>query len=99
MSDDDFFALPAFKPEEALVQIKRSLRELRGFSERGGGFDWSGHRAVELTVEGSTLQARLVNRPQRTPQWETRVLKSSAEVRRFLDDVRQRVARWREADE
>ena len=38
MSNDDsagFFAPPAFKPAEALVQLRRSLRDLRGLSERG----------------------------------------------------------------
>jgi len=102
MSDDnsaDFFAPPAFKPAEALVQLKRSLRDLRGLTERGAGFDWKGTPVIELAADDKTIQARLVKRPLRSPDWETRSLAGSAEVRRFIDDVKQRVARWKDADE
>ena len=36
MSDDlgDFFAPPAFKPDEALVGLRRQLRDLRVLAER-----------------------------------------------------------------
>jgi hypothetical protein len=52
-----------------------------------------------LIAEESALQARLVKRPLRSPDWESRRLTNSAEVRRFLDDIKQRVARWKDADE
>jgi len=40
MSDETWgFAPPPFKAEEALVQLKRSLRDL-GLTERSGGFEF-----------------------------------------------------------
>ncbi len=98
-SMDDFFALPPFKPDEALVQLKRAVRDLRGLNERANGFDWKGHAVLELTVDGATLLARLAKRPAHTPQWESRTLKNNADVRKFSDELKTRVARWREADE
>ncbi len=97
--DDSFLAPPPFKPAEALVQLRRSLRELRGLSERGAGFDWKGQAVVALEASDEAIAARLARRPARSPEWEPRILRSSADVRRFGDDVKRAVARWRDADE
>lgn len=91
---DDFFAPPPFKPDEALVQLKRGLRELRALAERGNGFELQGQRVIELSVDGAALQARLAKRPARSPDWETHILKNSAEVRQFTDEVKRRLSRW-----
>ena len=91
---DDFFAPPPFKPDEALVQLKRSLRELRPLVERGNGFELQGQRVIELAVDGATLQARIAKRPARSPEWETRTLKNSADTRQFTDEVKRRLGRW-----
>ncbi len=96
---DDFFALPPFKPDDALVQLKRTARELGGLSERGNQFEWKGHRVLELTVDGATLSAKLAKRPAHSPQWEARTVKNNADVRKLADELKSRVARWREADE
>jgi len=96
---DDFFALPPFKPDEALAQLKRAVRDLRGLAERGEGFDWKGHPVLELRVDGSTLVGKLAKRPAHSPQWESRTMKNNADVRKFGDELKARVARWREADE
>lgn len=98
--DDDFFAPPAFKPDEAVVQLRRSLRELRGLAERGGGFDWKGQPVIALAVEGDAIAARLAKRPARSPEWESRRIASSVELRKWLDEARARVKRWSDnADE
>ena len=91
---DDFFAPPPFKPDDALLQLRRSLRELRPLAERGNGFELQGQRVVELNPDGATLQARIVKQPSRSPEWETRTLKSSADVRQFADEVKRRLGRW-----
>jgi len=96
---DDFFALPPFKPDEALVQLNRSVRGLGGLSERANQFDWKGLPVLELAVDGATLVAKLAKRPAHSPQWETRTMKNNADVRKFSDELKARVARWREADE
>lgn len=95
----DFFAAPQFKPAEALTQLQRTLRALGGLRERGPQFEWKGRPAVMLAVEGEQLQARLARRPLSSPEWESRALKSGADVRKFSDDVKQRLARWKDADE
>ncbi|AKJ31498.1 hypothetical protein [Caldimonas brevitalea] len=91
---DDFFTPPPFKPAEALVQLKRSLRETRPLAERGEGFDFQGQRVIELALDGAVLSAKLAKRPARSPDWETRALTTAAQVRQFVDEVKRRVERW-----
>lgn len=98
MADEDWgFAPPPFKPDAALVQLRRSLRDLK-LDERGGGFESRGRRLVELVAGDAAIDARLVKRPALAPEWESRRLASAADVRRFLDEVRQRLARWADDD-
>ena len=98
-SDAEFFSAPPFNPAEALVQLRRALRAVTGLTERAHRFEWKGRQAVTLTIDGERLQARLARRPAASPEWESRSLKNGAEVRKFGDDVRQRVSRWNNADE
>ena len=98
MSEDDWsIPTPAFKPAEALVQLKRSLRELK-LAERGEGFEFKARRVVELKAESEQLVVRLAKRPALSPEWETKTLKSAAEVRHFVDEVRRRLPRWEQDD-
>ncbi|HET9645457.1 MAG TPA: hypothetical protein VFP68_19340 [Burkholderiaceae bacterium] len=94
MSDDSFFAPPPFKPADALVQLKRQLREMRQLAERGNVCELKGQEVVSLEVTTTTIEARLATRPQRTPEWVFHTLKNSAEVRRFVDTVKAQLARW-----
>jgi hypothetical protein len=94
---DDFFAPPAFKPAEALLQLKRQLRDLK-LAERGDGFELKGLQVVELRATDSTVDAKLVKRPQRTPEWTTHTIKASPDVRKFVDLVKQSLARWSDAE-
>ncbi|HEY1392728.1 MAG TPA: hypothetical protein VFV25_05105 [Methylibium sp.] len=94
MEDNGFFAPPPFKPEEALIQLKRSLRDLRAFNERGSGFELKGQAVIELALDGAQIHARIAKRPARSPEWETRALKNSADVRQFIADVKKRLANW-----
>lgn len=96
---DGFFAPPPFKPGDALVQLQRTLRGVRGLAERGAGFEWNGRPVVTLAVDGETLRARLAKRPATSPEWETRTLRNGADVRRFGDEVKRRVERWKDGDE
>ncbi|MFZ5521982.1 MAG: hypothetical protein ACOZD0_12350 [Pseudomonadota bacterium] len=98
---NDFFAPPPFKPAEALIGLRRQLRDLK-LTERAGAqaarFELAGSTMLELqhaTDEaGDHLVARLARRPARTPDWETRHLRSGADVRSLLDEVRRRMLRW-----
>lgn len=98
-TDPGFFALPPFKPDEALVQLRRTLRGLGGLSERGAQFEWKGRPVVKLAVDDGHIAARLARKPISTPEWESRTLANGADVRKFGDDVKQRVARWKDADD
>jgi hypothetical protein len=93
---DDFFAPPAFRPDEALIQLKRSLRDLRPLVERGSGFELQGMRVIELEHDALTVTVRLAQRQSRTPQWDKLVIKSSADLRKCVDEARKRLARWTE---
>jgi len=93
---EDFFAPPAFKPADAVLQLKRSLRDLRPLAERGEGFDLQGMRVIELTSDATSVTVKLAQRQARTPQWDKLVLKSSADVRKCVDEAKKRLARWTE---
>ncbi len=101
MSDGEGFAFapPPFKPAEALLQLQRTLRGLGGLGERGGQFEWKGRPAVTLKADDAQIVARLARRPATSPDWESRMLKNGADLRKFAVDVKQRLARWRDADE
>lgn len=100
MSNDDFgFAPPPFKPAEALVLLKRSLRDLRTLTERGDGYDLKGARVMELSTTETAIDARLAKRPSRqVPEWDRFTLDGSATVRKFTDEVKKRLVRWTEEE-
>lgn len=94
----DFFAPPAFKPADALVQLRRQLREIRPLTERAGAnparFDIAGQAAIELAACPEAIEAKVAKRLARSPEWALHTLKSSADVRKLLDDIKKRVANW-----
>lgn len=94
MNDDNFFAPVAFKPQEAMLQLKRGLRDIRSLSERGNHFSLQGQVVLELMSVGTLLRARLAKRPAASPDWEQRDCKNSAEVRALQDEIKRRLARW-----
>ena len=91
---DDFFAPPPFNPDSGLQQLKRTLRDLRLLAERGNAFELRGQPVIRLAVDGAVLKAEIAKRPDRTPEWETRLLKTSAEVRQFGEEVKRRLDKW-----
>ena len=94
MSDDELsFAPPAFKPEAALLQLQRALRDLK-LNERGSAFELRGRRVIELGADADAVQARIARKPALMPEWDRLVLRSAAEQRKFIDDVKKRLARW-----
>lgn len=105
--DDDlgaFFALPPFKADEALVKLRRDLRELRALSEKGAGaqlrWDWKGHAAVELALsdDGKAIAAGLAKQPSSRPQWHRRQIASSGDARQWLDELKRALKRWDDED-
>lgn len=90
---------PAFEPGEALQRLKRELRDL-GLAERAGVFERRGIAIARAAVDGASLQAARVKRPSRSsPEWQSRSLKSTADLRDFVAELKQRLAQWSDRDE
>lgn len=91
------FAPPPFHAENALVQIRRALRDLR-LAERGAGFELRGKCVAELKIDGTAIAAKIARKLALTPEWDRQQLKSAADQRKFIDDVRKRLERWERED-
>ena len=92
--EGDFgFAPPPFRPADALVALRRQLLDLK-LAERGNAFELRGKRVVELAIEGDSIVARLARRRALMPQWDRLTLKSAADSRKLIDDIKKRLARW-----
>jgi hypothetical protein len=97
--NDEFFAAPAFRADEALQRLKRELREM-GLLEREGRFERAGVAIAKAAVDGAVLQAAVVRKPSRnSPEWTARTLKSGAEVRDFTADLKRKLTSWSDRDE
>src|SRR5262245_35937122 len=101
MSDDDLggFAPPPFKPDDALAKLRRELREL-GLAEREGRFERRGVQIAKAAIDGAVIQAAVVRRPSRnSPEWQGKTLKSSADLRDFVADLKRKLAAWGDRDD
>lgn len=108
MSDDDlgdFFALPPFKPDEALVQLRRQLKELKLQEQPGSTphrFSLKGVVVAELQVAADApkpaLAAAVVKRPLQRPEWVRQQLDSRDAVRKWLDAFKRQLANWTDDD-
>jgi sulfur carrier protein ThiS len=90
---DDFFAPPPFDPASARATLAHALRDLK-LTERGGAFELNGQPVVRASIEGATLKLEVAKKPSRSPDWERAEAGDHARLRRFIDDVKRRVARW-----
>jgi len=107
-----FFALPPFKADEALVKLRRDLREFKALAEKGTGdvvrFEWKGLPVIELSLapapDGAkpapkpAMMLALAKKPSQRPDWARHTLTSSAEVRKLLDEVKRSLKRWDDED-
>ena len=91
------FTAPTFDAEAALVQLRRSLRDLK-LTERGSGFELRGKRVLEIAIEESMLSVRIARRLMTTPEWDRQVVRSGADQRKLLDEVKRRLERWLRED-
>jgi hypothetical protein len=93
------FAAPAFKPETALPTIQHLLRDCKLSSRNGGlAFDLRGKPVVSLEAGEKAIEARLARRLQLTPDWDRFTLDSATAQRKWLDEVKKRLARWEQED-
>ena len=93
---DDFFAPPPFDPASARATLARALRDLK-LAERNGAFELNGQPVVRAAVDGALLRLDVARKPARSPDWEHAQATDHAQLRRFIDDVKRRVARWGDA--
>ena len=100
MNDEaDFgFAAPPFDAAQALLQLKRSLRDLKLSERSSGGFEMRGKRVAEFEAEGAVIRGRLARRLALTPEWDRVEIRSATEQRKCVDDLKKRIERW-ERDE
>lgn len=111
MSDElsDFFAAPPFKADEALIKLRRDLRELKPLVDKGEGavwtFAWRSLPVIQLQaapVRGAdgqpALQVAVAKRPSQRPEWQTQTLASSAAVRKWLEQLKLSLKRWDDED-
>ena len=91
------FEPPAFKPDAALVLLRRSLRDLH-LAERGDGAELRGKRVVEWRIDSKTIQLRIARRLAITPEWDSATLKSAADQRKWVDEIKKRLERWQRED-
>ena len=90
---------PPFKADEALQRLRRELREM-GLTEREGRFERRGMAIARLGVDGDTVQAAIVRAPSRnSPQWQSRALKSGADVRDFATQLKRQLGAWSDHDD
>jgi hypothetical protein len=99
MSNDDSFgfAPPPFDAANALVAIKRALRDMK-LAERGNAYELRGKRVVELSIDGAGVVARLARRLMLTPEWDRVGVASAEQQRKLIDEVKKRLARWEQED-
>ena len=90
---DNGLAPPPFNADSALVQLKRSLRDLK-LAERGNAYELRGKRVVELQAESGAIAVRLARKPALTPEWDKSVVKSATEQRKLIDKLKNRLERW-----
>lgn len=95
--NQDFFALPPFKADDALVQLRRALRDLKGLTERGGAYSVDGHDMLSLQAADGQITAKLARKLARSPDWDSYTCRNAANVRKLQDDIKRRLASW--ADE
>ena len=96
---DDFFAAPPFKADESLQRLQRDLRDL-GLSAREGRWERKGISIARAAVDGAAIKVAVVRRPSRnSPEWQERTLKSSADIRDFVADLKKKLAAWTDHDD
>ena len=100
MTSDDFgFAPPPFKADEALADLSRSLRGL-GLTARAGQFERRGVAIAKAAVDGAALRVARVKKPSRSsPEWQAKTLKSAADARDFVADLKKCLTQWSDRDE
>ncbi len=111
MADDlsDFFALPPFKADEALVTLRRNVRDIKLLTEKVNGAVATFHLrqlpVVEMNLTPGmsasgqpAIVLKQAKRPSHRPEWQTHTLASSAEVRKWLDQLKLSVKRWDDED-
>ena len=91
------FAPPLFDADASLLQIKRSLRDLK-LTERGKGFDLRGKPVLELALEGAQINVRMARKRALTPEWDRLVVANVASQRKLIDDIKRRLERWERED-
>ncbi len=97
--DDAGSAPPPFNSADALSSLQRDLRAL-GLTERSGLFERRGRAITKVALDGDTLRASVVKRPSRSsPEWTHKALKTGADIRDFVADLKKKIVGWSDRDD
>ena len=58
------------------------------------GFELNGKRVLELQADATSITARMARKPALTPEWDRQLIRSAADQRRLVDELKRRLARW-----
>jgi hypothetical protein len=92
-ADDWGLAPPPFDPEQSLLQLQRAMRDNK-LSARDQAFELRGKTVIELEINDAAVAVRLARRLVTTPEWDQITVKSAAEQRKLIEEVKKRLARW-----
>jgi hypothetical protein len=53
---------------------------------------------VQLALDQGAIAARLARRLSTTPEWDRQFVRSGADQRKLLDEVKSRLERWQHED-
>jgi len=82
-----------------LSSLQRDLRAL-GLTERSGLFERRGRAITKVALDGDTLRASVVKRPSRSsPEWTHKALKTGADIRDFVADLKKKIVGWSDRDD
>jgi hypothetical protein len=97
MSNDHWdIAPPPFNADAALQTMKRFVRDQRVLAERGEGWMLGADVVLKLAIDGASVKLQLARRPARTPEWDVFTLKSATDTRKLQDEIKRRLARWKD---
>ena len=64
----------------------------------GGGFELKGKAVLQLAEEDGAVVVKLARRLSMTPEWDRQSVRSGADQRKLLDEVKRRLERWQRED-
>jgi hypothetical protein len=95
--DDDRIRATGLQRRQRAAADQAQLRDLK-LAERGNGFELRASACWNWPLEEGAITVKLARRLSMTPEWDTQTVKSGADQRKLLDEVKRRLERWQRED-